>query len=71
MTHKLWIILKPEECWELDMNKRPSFADIENFLNAHYKKLAGGIYKDWLQLMLINQRLTRYFIVCVGGFEVE
>ena len=28
------------------MNKRPSFADIENFLNAHYKKLAGGIYKD-------------------------
>ena len=53
------------------MNKRPSFADIENFLNAHYKKLAGGIYKDWLQLMLINQRLTRYFTACVGGFEVE
>lgn len=71
MTHIIWVIWKPEKCWELDMNKRPSFADIENFLNAHYKKLAGGIYKDWLQLMLINQRLTKYFTACVSLFEVE
>ena len=38
--------LETKKCWELDMNKRPSFADIENFLNTHYKKLAGGIYKE-------------------------
>ena len=42
-------IFEPDKCWELDMNKRPSFADIETFLNAHYKRLAGGIYKEYLQ----------------------
>ena len=28
------------------MNTRPSFADIESFLNSHYNKLASGSFKE-------------------------
>ena len=46
---KIWVIPKPKKCWEHAEDKRPSFADIENFLNSHYRKIASGTYKDWYQ----------------------
>ena len=58
------------------MNKRPSFADIENFLNTHYKKLAGGIYKEWLHWTWVwqthaYQDISFLEVDRVGGFEVK
>ena len=47
-SHIIWLT-KPNKCWEHDKDKRPSFADIEIFLNSHYNKLASGNYKNWFQ----------------------